>query len=57
MSVFCNILSFFMMTDNYIAISVSLNLYGHALDTSIASPENSCGERYYFQTPTDIVYH
>ena len=57
MSVFCNILSFFMMTDNYIAISVSLNLYGHALDTSIARPKKSCGERYYFQTLTDKVYY
>ena len=53
MSVFCNILSFFMMSDNYMAISVSLYLYGHALDTSTARPENSCGERYHFLTPTD----
>ena len=50
MSVCCNILSFLMMSDNYMAISVSLTLYGHALDTSIARPENSCGERYYFHT-------
>ena len=57
MPVFCNILSLLMMSDNYTAISVSLNMYGHALDTSIARPENSCGERYHFQIPTDNVYY
>ena len=54
MSVWCNILSFFMMSDNYM---VSLYLYGHALYTSIARPEHICGDRYYLQIPTDKVYY